>query len=688
MRAGGAIATGLALLGTSCGKVPIFDVDAGFELADASWFQTEETLFIFYDVSAEQGLGDPSVIEITYATDEERVDWTPISDIEAVHTHLPVDCGTKSLCGSTSLHVAKEPREVGIRLRYHKDGELSLDADTVFNAVGKGPPWSNRSHLVYGVFDETNQRVQWRGRNQFPTLRNEQATELGLRRWMGVEDPTYGTDDLASNANPYGYGVDCPTAFEEAGTAAVETEERAVWTLTNLPIEASAESTVCAQATVTDATGTFTTGAVARKNPEVRAGFPLIRTPIRDATPIPFFLMPCERIISDDHEEMQRQRLLIENLQPTCIDDWDRPGFKDKLVVAFSDAIEAERPAGNDMVLVVGIHQDEAGVAGVVQEALAEVVPEERLRASPRLAGAFVFDSDTEGLSDPELESSTLWCPTAIPLPTDTDIPSNANLTCAIAPDNVSIDLGPFSFGTLPILPSRALYLDFIDTYSKAQAGEVSAMSFRTPEFATIADHIDIGEYGVATFLNGEQISADALDAFSWCTVDQPYLFVFRSEVMQSEEFAGILEGLCADGSVPQDFCDFASLGLLPMEWLPEWHGYFGESSYEVGLFWDFPFLLHMDYKTYAAGSLSAFGFSVPFGIAGNGEAYLATSMWTTEEFSIDEMLTQCTRFCDFPTFDSAGVYQVNEPFRYTYASSCYQPRYPQLGDSGFPLDP
>jgi hypothetical protein len=105
-----AAAAALALVGPSCAKVPIFDVAAGFSLADAARFAAEETLFVFYEVQAEQGIGEPSIIEITYVTDTEVVDWTLLSSLETVHTHLPVDCGVNALCGSTSIHVPDEPR--------------------------------------------------------------------------------------------------------------------------------------------------------------------------------------------------------------------------------------------------------------------------------------------------------------------------------------------------------------------------------------------------------------------------------------------------------------------------------------------------------------------------------------------------------------------------------------------------
>ncbi len=64
----------LGLVGVlSCTKVPVSDIDARFDLADAAWFADEETLFFFYELSAEQGLSRFSVVEITYRTDTEDV---------------------------------------------------------------------------------------------------------------------------------------------------------------------------------------------------------------------------------------------------------------------------------------------------------------------------------------------------------------------------------------------------------------------------------------------------------------------------------------------------------------------------------------------------------------------------------------------------------------------------------------
>lgn len=681
-----ATAGALALASTSCSKVPLLDVQAAFSRADAAWFAEEQTLFLFYEVSAKQGIGEPSIIEVRWTTDSEAVDWTPLTELTEVHTHLPVDCGANALCGSSSIAVSDEPRDVDIRLRYHRDGALALEPDTALNVVGPGPAHTNRSLLVYGVFDETNRQIQWRARHRFPTVRNEEATALGLRRRFEVTAPAHGDATLTGSGNIYGYGARCPTSLEPMDHDPVETEARAAFSEDLLPVEAGPSPLVCADATVWDAIGTFTTGAVARKNPEVRPAFPVLRSPVYDGVPLKFFLAPCDRTIDRRHERMQRQRLQMEDTPTTCTDDWQDEGFVEDLVARFSAAVAAARPDGEDMVLVVGLHQDEAGLSRAVEEALAEVVPQERHRSTPRLAGAFVFDSDARGISLPSITPATLWCPATFEF--DSTVPDASVRTCAIAPDNPDFNLGPFSFGTIPILPDRDGYLDFLQDYSEDQAGEVLSLTYRVPEFATTADHVDLGEFGVVTFLNDERISAEEDDAFSYCPARDTPPVVFRSELMQSEELLALLAEACDAGEVPPQLCEAEGTGLLTLDLLPAWHAALLEPDYELGLFWDFPFLLRMRFESAVAGNVSAFGLTVPFGFAQNGRQFLGTSVWQAEEFPLEERLAHCTRFCRHPTFDDAGVYQPRQTFVSRYSQTCYRPDIAAPGDGGFPRDP
>lgn len=676
----------VAWASTSCAKVPLWDVGAAFSRADAAWFAEEETLFVFYEVAAQQGIGEPSLIEVRWTTDTEVVDWTPLTALASVHRHVPVDCGPDALCGSASVAVADEPRDVDIRLRYHRDGALALEPDTRLNVVGPGPAHTHRSLLVYGVFDESNRQIQWRARHRFPTLRNEEASALGLRRRFEIEAPAHGTAVLTGPNNIYGYGARCPTSLEPVGHGPVQTDARAAFSEERLPVEAGASPLVCADATVWDARGAFTTGAVALKNPEVRPAFPLLRSPVHDGVPLKFFLAPCDRVINRRHERMQRQRLQMEDTPTTCTDDWQQDGFVEDLVARMSSAVAGARPGGEDMVLVVGLHQDEPGLARAVEDALAEVVPQERHQSTPRLAGAFVFDSDARGLSLPALAPATLWCPADIDF--DSTVPDASVRTCAIAPDNPNFELGPFTFGTIPILPDRDGYLTFLQDYTEAQAGEVLSLRYRVPEFAATSDHVDLGEFGVVTFLNDERISAQEDHAFSHCPTRDAPPVVFRSEIMQSEEFLALLAEACDAGEVPQQLCEAEGTGLLTLDLLPQWHRTLGESDYELGLYWDFPFLLRMRFETVAAGNVSAFGLTVPFGLASNGRQFLGTTVWQADEFELEDRLAQCTRFCGHPTFDNAGVYHPRQTFTSRYARTCYRPDHPRPGDGGFPRDP
>lgn len=664
-----------------CGKVPLSDVGATFTLADLTWFEEEQTLFLFWEVQAQQGLGPESVIEVRWTTDQGEQDWVAVQDLPAVHTHLAADCGTWSLCGSTSLALAERPRDLGLRLRYHRDGELALEVDPSFQLVAAGPSWVSRSLLVYGVFDQSNQWVQWRARHAFPSLRNEEVEALGLRRTFRIEDQAHGAAELASASNPYGYGVACPGGFLAMDLPAVQTQDRAAFNEQALPAEASASPVICAAATVTDATGSFTTGAIARKNPEVEPAFSLLRSPVRDAVQVPFLLAPCDREISAEHLAMQRQRLQVEDLEITCIDQWDQAGFADHLAGLFAAQIEATRALGSDMVLVVGLHRDEAGVPEVVEQALARVVPPERDKTSPRVAGAFVFDSLVRAVGD-ELSPTTLWCPASA------WSEQISTMGCAVLLDEATLELGPLTIGALPVLPSREQYLDFLETWPEGYAGQVDTLTMRAPEFSATSQHLDLGEYGAVTFLDGEAVDAQPWEAFSWCPPEEGAPVLFRSPFMQTDAFLAAVAQACEDGQLSEEVCLVAEQGMLPLDWLAPWHNSNPEARYELGLYWDFPFLLRMDYTTWAAGSVSAFGLSIPFGLAEPGQTWLGSQTWQAESFDLSEEITRCSRFCDHPTFDSAGVYNVTAPFRETYPTSCYQPRTPAPGDGGFPDDP
>lgn len=665
LRLGGVVLALVLTGGIACTKQPIIDVNAGFLIADAVWFEEEETLFFFYRVDAEQGLRPESQVEVTWTTDNAFQDWTPLSSLTPVHTHVPVDCGFTSLCGSMSVHVPIRPRNLALRLRYHRDGEVFLDADTHFYEIGSAPAPLGRSLLVYGVFDEKNERVQWRARHQFPNLRNMEVEALGLRRYFRVENPGYGNLVPPVPFNPYGYayGPACDPANVPLGWESIETTDRAIFDPHTMPLAASDAPIVCGVSTVTDATGEYPAVAIARKNPEVRPAFPELRSPIRENTPVGFILRPCQYTISQDHYDMQVQRLLLGGAPEICIDNWNAPGFANQLAATIQTAVNAERVKGNDMVVTIALHHDQTTPAfvGVIEDALNQVLVAESLQSSPHVSGGFLLDSYGHAIADPDLKRLVLWCP-AVGSDDLDDIPPESLRSCPIQPDIPELKLGPFTISALPILPTRAQYLTFIDKYGVPQAGHTKTLELFAPEHSTLSETIAIGEYGAVTFFDDETISAAPTDAFSYCAAEPvAAIVVFRS----------------ANMPIPQ-----------PLELLPDVQNTAPEPTYQLGLFWQFPFLVRLRYEVVVAGQGTAFDVSVPFGVGRTDRAYYGAQLWRTGVFPLDKTLLQCTRFCDLPTFDSAGVYDVQLGFRSTYATRCYEPRFPLESDGGFPIDP
>lgn len=661
----------VVLLAMAGCKVPIFDIQAAFTLADATWFEEEQTLFFFYRVEAQQGIGEDSSIEVTWRTDDVDQPWTELQTLPQIHTHLPVDCGVNARCGSGSVKVEKVPRQVGIRLRYHREGQLFLTPAPTYNVVGLGPPNTNRSLLVYGVFDEPNARVQWRARHNFPTQRNEQAQLLGLRRDLRVLEPGYGHVAVPVE-NPYGYGLTptCGGGFTPLGWSPVETNERAKLAPESLPLAASTAPALCARSIVTDARGTFETAAIARKNPEVRPAFPSLRTPIRDNLAVGFVLKPCDREISQQHLDMQIQRLQIEGAPEICLDDFLATGFASTLAARFKTRYDAERLQGRDMVLVIALHHDDTSgkVQAVVEDALQQVLPMERDKTSPRVSGAFVFDSFPYRLKLTANKRTVLWCPAKLPpmIPeNDLDlIPSAAERSCPVLPDFPGLMLGPFSFNTIPILPSRAQYLTFVEKYSEAQAGRTTKLELKAPELTPVSQNVALGEFGVASFFNNESISASPTDAFSYC---QPTDLMLQSIVVRVPQ-------------LPEQ--------VAPISLLPDVQEQFPQPLYNIGIGWDFPFLTRLEYQVVVAGAVTAFSVTVPFGISGMDMKTYGTELWKTGVFPTGDLLAHCTRFCEHPTFDTFGVYNVQKPFRPGFKMECYRPAFHQLDVGGFPLDP
>lgn len=652
-----------ALALAACGKVPVSEVDAAFTIADATWFAEEGTVFLFYRIDADQGLGKDSVIEVSWRTATEEVPWTDLSTLPMVHAHVPADCGLYTRCGSASLSVLSYPQSFDVRLRWHRDGEISLlpDKNYQLTTVWGGDPDKARSLLVYGVFDESNRRVQWRARHQFPSLRNMEVEALGLRRWFQISEQAAGWEDARPvGKNPYAYGFDsCPSGSgTDLGWESVSTTERAVFDPAALELPQDAASRVCALSTVTDAHGTFEAPVVALKNPDTKGDLPVLHSPIRKNRHLEFLLRPCTRTISAEHLAMQKQRLLLRNPIEICIDGWRSATFTRDFTARMNLEIDDARTGGEDMMLTLAIHHDDTSgqLAMKVEAALLDAMALERTRSSPRVSGAFLLDSYGHQVVSRSLAPLVSWCPGAV---TDEDAPFLSQ--CPVQPDGVVIPLDPFMLGVIPIMPSRDAYLFFIDQFSKAQAGEMNSLDFLAPVRTPLSVDIE-EEVGRTTFFNNEAISVEPGDVFSFCWTPDS----------DAEHVRFLHDGAEAP---------------LRLEAFTQALRHHPQTRYPVGLHWDVPFMALLSYDMVIAGSVTAFSFTIPFGVPVGQTGSYGSRVWTRENFSIAETLKRCVRFCQHPTFSSSGQYDVMLPFDTEYEARCYRPRFPVPSDGGFPSD-
>jgi hypothetical protein len=651
-------------------RVPIQDVGAQFTIADASWFEAEQTLFIFYEIESNQGLSDASQIELAYLTDDVDQPFIHLESLEPVHTHLDATCGDQTICGSYSVKVENAPREIGLRLRYHRDGEMTLDADVAAHLILSEKGSNSRSAIVYGVFNEENTHIQWRLRHQFPAIRNFHAQTLGLRRDLRIEDVTYGSIPDARDLlqyNPYGYALfaSCPADFEaHVNGGVLLTQERAIFDKIALPLDSGEMPHACSAATVTDGLGSFTTFALAQKNPETREAFSSLQSPVTENELVHFFFKICAETTSVEHQAMQKQRLFLTESDVLCIDDYHTLDFPERLATTISEKIDDVRVVGRDMTLVIGLNRpDNEEVAEALEEALGLVLVPEAAQSSPRLSGAFVFDTHAYSIRDPEVGRYALWCPSTFGGGELDGIGDTSQRSCAVQPVT-PLALGDFELSQLPILPTEEQYEDFIDEYGPSQTGRMSHMIIRSPSRTPASENVRIEDFGIGTFYNNESISAEPTDAFSYCANNDTGLVILR------------IEG----------FPD-----VFPLSILGDLHAAIMFERYELGLFWEFPFLLQMKYESTLAATADVpdeIPFVVGLGLNSPAEQFAGSPQWEMDSFEIGDALLQCTRFCDHPTFDSAKVYNIDDLFIQNYSNQCYRPAFPELDDRGFPVDP
>lgn len=671
----------LAVLSLGCHKVPLHENPGAFEVLSAHYFESEKTQYIFFAITGlkpEQAKTSwPSRFEIkadnveSAALKVQADGFSLIDYTQAVHRHRLVTCGEDRLCGSMSFKAEKAPEGFAVRFKYHENSPMKIEA-LVPNSVHKADRTaSSQSAIVYGVFNEDNGRLQVRVHNNFGYPNDAELASFGMERRFEVSSvalENFSADEVNamkdSSGTPLLYPAETCSRDSGSRLAALPGGSAKViahiegsqgWWPNQLDPSENLNS-ACFKARLLDRNGKplSESWAMARRNPVLQEESLKVSSPLSESRLVPLVLSYClnqadsANLTSKSFLEYQ---LFILGIKGASIDACFAVGqeeqFARELDRVLNEKIASARRTsldGKDFLLTVAINHRLSPVIVRFHEMIAEAIDrkihEERILVSPRLVGAFVYDSDaleTRSLERLRSEnSSSIWCPRALDLAIDNADPTAANCNSL---NGGEIELGPINFlipmGTFPTLRT---YVEYAQKYGDKGFS-------RNPKFAARSLNTNVnsvsGEQGATyTFFDGERVEIEPGQRLRFCR-DRDSEKLLSSVVARTVEASG-------DGAGTKKFFNSNQLNWATL-------GGSAKTTVEIGLSWEYPFVGGLTYDVPIEGSVFNI---IPIQSSTGGSQSIGDLKWTRQSWSIGRVLQKCLKYCDHPFFDEAGVYQ------------------------------
>jgi hypothetical protein len=214
--------------------------------------------------------------------------------------------------------------------------------------------------------------------------------------------------------------------------------------------------------------------------------------------------------------------------------------------------------------------------------------------------------------------------------------------------------------------------------YGEGAVGETTKITVLAPRRGADARDVVLGSFAA----DGN----DLIDPFSpFSSTDIATFFDDEYLTLLPEERLSVCAGQASGNVVAQAE---AAEPAVPLDALPALHVGDPRPRYQLGLRWDGAFYLRFDYRAVLGSATEVVGLTLPLSPSLPGAVSFREELWTAATFDLRDELQKCRRFCDHPTFDSAGIYQVQALFSPAYENDCYAPRFPTPADGGFPDDP
>jgi len=681
-----------ALLGLSaCPKIPLRENRATFDLASSHWFELEKTQYVFFSISglrtAQAKLTWPFAFEISGM-------GTPIPGLQAkadgfaaldltkgVYQHHFVECGDGRICGSFSFHANSPIQQILVRFRYDAKSEMQEVASVpvATHPAGQGP--DSQSALVYGVYNHDNSRLQMRVHDNFGTPDADQVLQYGMNRNFtvsGIQSVSLTTtDEVSSIQQNNGYYI-FPAAICGSRVKSGKGETFTFgghdgWTKTNYdPNEAPNDA--CFQAALLDQTGNVITSApgMARKNP-VLAGEPLtVQPPVKQTIDIPIIVSYCpdapdgDTLTNPDFMRYQKFILGVPDKTPTdiCFQTGQESQFRSAFAGLLDRKLNAAKTQSGSLNrdfffrVIINTHNFYKKVRQfhqIMSGAIRAKISNEIVQQSPRLVGAFVYDS--EPAPDVDIGGNVVWCPRD-PDPNGTSDPSSPQINCTPMNAAGKVTLGPFNF-RIPMGPFPT-----VDAFLKNfnEVGDRGEMN--DPQLTVNAVHSGsstiTGGNGNSfyTFFDGQRLDFSPNERLKLCT-DRDTDGLFNNMVFQYSD--------SSNGPGVMSLTDAQSAMLYPK----------GDTvgSMLVGLQWTNPFIGTFSYSIPVKGSVFTV---IPISITGKTTQKLGDPVWSKPVWNLTPLMQKCVRNCEHPGFDESGVYQLTK--FWNSDNVCTTPKTPEPG--------
>jgi hypothetical protein len=663
-------------------KVPLNPLSRSLNIVGAHWFENEKVAYFFFRVSGETSYSGMSTFEWNkYSLDksDSNSEFSALKLTQGIHQHQLLPCG-RDICGSFSFASESAPAKITLRLRYHPKSALFVDSTAPVQVHQDDGTSNSFSSLVYGVFDESNNFIEARVHHNFGFPASSEVAQFGLIRSFRVHDTQlidWSKADLellkAQTHSATLFPVkNCEQWFDTSKIQKVDGVKNFSGVSGWLPNDFSVDpirAGSCFKVDFLKANGEtiLTEQAIARRNPRLIEEKMVLSTPLKPVIKIPLVVTYClndpasDRLKSEIFLDYQK---FILGITGAVVDACFRIGFenqfRDELKLVLLKKLQTARQNNvglQDYIFTVAFNHklnvEFQRFQEIVAEQIGLLIDDERVKISPRLIGAFVYDSDANFVRPELAAKSIVWCPRAAMPDVLSSVKAYGDGANCMADNGGLIKLGSILNFLVPMgpFPSRESYESYLNEYG--DKGLARNPQFQVQSVITNANTVQ-DSLGLTTFFDGQRIDLTAEEGMRIC---------------YEKDIDGMLSSLRykkINATTPM---------IENHEIQTVFNSTEGAGTYMLGLQWDYPFWGAVTYTSPLTGKILG---QIPFRKDSTAHREVGDMKWQRENWDLGPYFQRCQRFCDHPYFDESGTYQLDLQWRGLNAIGCTHSKYPE----------